>query len=96
MDQLTHTTTIEYPDKEIKDEYDLLIALVDSLNIKDEEQKNKYKSLFVPNTNINQVLEELTSDYTMDETFKNRDIRTWLQFVLGNFFESLFFKWIEN
>lgn len=96
VDQLSHNTSLSYPDNQINDEYDLLVALIDNLNVNDTNQKEKYKSLFYPNTNLIDVLLSLTNDCTVSESFKSKDIKTWLQFVLGNFFESLFFKWIEN
>ncbi len=95
VDQLSHVKNINYPDNEIRDEQDLIVALCNKLDISSLEQKQFYKSLFSSETNIVEAIETFVEPMVFSPQFKTGQNKNWINEVLNCVFESLFFNWIQ-
>jgi len=95
-DTLTHVAKAEYPDGKIYDELDLFVEIVGILDLKDKEQKQKFQSLFQSQVVPLEIFEDLAGGQLPEEWKKANPISNWIQPMLTNFFESFFFKWLQD
>jgi len=94
-DTLHHVAKKEYPDNVIEDELDLFVSIVEKLNLADNDQKLKYRSLFQSQVVPLEIFEDLAGGKLNEEWKKANPISNWIQPMLDNFFESFFFKWLD-
>ena len=96
IDTMSHVKTISYPDSEIKDENDLLVALTDKLDLSDMVQKQFYRSLFNSETNIVESVERFIEPKFFSSEFKTIENKNWIGDLVTSLFESVFFNWIQS